>query len=184
MFGLSHWQRTLHCNIVSHWLTPFTEWFLRMCPHCPGPDVCIANRIKLIRVLTGAIQEMTSLQWRHNGRYGVSNHQSHDFLLLNHLFRRRSKKTSKLRFTGLCAGNSPVTGEFPAQMSSNAGNVSIWWRHHVMLRFKTNDTRHWIKPVIGNHEDIRLRIQIWLMGEKKSILHLGMLSFCFVLLLI
>ena len=25
------------------------------------------------------------------------------------------KKTSKLRVTGLCAGNSPVTGEFPAQ---------------------------------------------------------------------
>ena len=29
--------------------------------------------------------------------------------------RRRSKKTSKLRVTGLCEGNSPVTGEFPAQ---------------------------------------------------------------------
>ena len=29
--------------------------------------------------------------------------------------RRRSKKKSKLRVTGLCAGNSPVTGEFPAQ---------------------------------------------------------------------
>ena len=29
--------------------------------------------------------------------------------------RRRSKKTSKLRVTGLCAENSPVTGEFPAQ---------------------------------------------------------------------
>ena len=26
--------------------------------------------------------------------------------------------------------NSPVTGEFPAQMASNAENVSIWWRHH------------------------------------------------------
>ena len=25
------------------------------------------------------------------------------------------KKTSKLRVTGLCDGNSPVTGEFPAQ---------------------------------------------------------------------
>ena len=25
---------------------------------------------------------------------------------------------------------SPVTGEFPAQMASNAENVSIWWRHH------------------------------------------------------
>ena len=22
-------------------------------------------------------------------------------------------------------------GEFPAQMASNAENVSIWWRHHV-----------------------------------------------------
>ena len=40
------------------------------------------------------------------------------------------KKTSKLRFTGLCARNSPGTGEFPAQMASNAENVSIWWRHH------------------------------------------------------
>ena len=28
------------------------------------------------------------------------------------------------------AGNSPVTGEFPSQMASNAENVSIWWRHH------------------------------------------------------
>ena len=39
-------------------------------------------------------------------------------------------KTSKLRVTGLCAGNSLGTGEFPAQMASNAENVSIWWRHH------------------------------------------------------
>ena len=30
----------------------------------------------------------------------------------------------------LCAGNSPVTGEFPAQMASNAESFSIWWRHH------------------------------------------------------
>ena len=40
------------------------------------------------------------------------------------------KKTSKLRVTGLCAGNSSGTGEFPAQMASNAENASIWWRHH------------------------------------------------------
>ena len=70
------------------------------------------------------------LHWRHNERGGVSNHQPND-CLLNRLFRRRSKKTSKLRVTGLCAGNSPVTGEFPAQRASNAENVSIWWRHHV-----------------------------------------------------
>ena len=73
-----------------------------------------------------------SLRWRHNERDGVSNHQPHD-CLLNRLFRRRPKKTSKLRVTGLCVGNSPGTGEFSAQMASNAENVSIWWRHHVNL---------------------------------------------------
>ena len=56
----------------------------------------------------------TSLQWRHNGRDGVSNHHPHD-CILNRLFRRRSKKTWKPRVTCLCEGNSPVTGEFPAQ---------------------------------------------------------------------
>ena len=47
------------------------------------------------------------LHWRHNGRGCVSNHQPYD-CLLNCLFRRRSKKTSKLRVTGICEGNSPV----------------------------------------------------------------------------
>ena len=55
-----------------------------------------------------------ALQWRYNERDGVSNHQPHE-RLLNRLFWRRSKKTSKLHVTGLCAGNSQVTGEFPAQ---------------------------------------------------------------------
>ena len=54
--------------------------------------------------------------------------------LLIHLFRHGSKKTSKFRVTGLCAGNSPVTGEFPAQKASNAEKVSIWWRHHGTWR--------------------------------------------------
>ena len=75
----------------------------------------------------------SSLRWRHNELDGVSDHQPHD-CLLNLLFRRRSKKTSKLRVTGLCAGNSPWTGEFSAQKASNAENVSISWRHHVFLR--------------------------------------------------
>ena len=43
-----------------------------------------------------------------------------DDCLLNRLFRRRSKKTSKPRVTGLCEGNSPVTGESPSQRASNA----------------------------------------------------------------
>ena len=70
------------------------------------------------------------------GTLPSQNHQPHD-CLLNGLFTRRSKKISKLRVTVLCVGNSPETGEFPAQMASNAENVSIWWRHHEI-------TKHWI----------------------------------------
>ena len=47
-----------------------------------------------------------SLHWRSNDHDGVSNHQPHG-CLLNRLFSGRSKKTSKLRVTGLCVGNSP-----------------------------------------------------------------------------
>ena len=68
-----------------------------------------------------------ALQWRYDEHDGVSTHQPYD-CLLNHLFRRRSQKAAKLRVTGLCTGNSTV--DFPAQRSSNAENVSIWWRHH------------------------------------------------------
>ena len=64
------------------------------------------------------------LRWRHNGRDSVSNHQPHE-CLLNRLFRRSSKKTPKLRVTGLCEG------WIPAQRASNAEKYSIWWRHHA-----------------------------------------------------
>ena len=66
------------------------------------------------------------LQWRQNGHDGLSNHQPHH-CLLSPFIQAWSKKISKLCVTGLCA----VTGEFPAQVASNAENVSIWWRHHV-----------------------------------------------------
>ena len=74
-----------------------------------------------------------SLQWCHNGRDGVSYHQPHH-CLFNSLLRHRSKKTPRLGVTGLCAGNSPGTGEFPAQMASNAENVSVWWLHHIWIQ--------------------------------------------------
>ena len=65
----------------------------------------------------------------HPGRDGVSNPRRLH-CLFNCWFSRRSTKTSKLRVTGLCAENSPVTEEFPAQKASNAEYFSIWWRHH------------------------------------------------------
>ena len=66
-------------------------------------------------------------------------------MFIQPLSRRRSKKTSKLRVTGLCTGNSPGTGEFPAQMASNAENVSIWWRHHVITWYMCAKEGPWEK---------------------------------------
>ena len=53
------------------------------------------------RIIRKANEPMMTLQWSHNGCDSVSNHQHHD-CWLNRLFRRKSKKTSKLRVTGLC----------------------------------------------------------------------------------
>ena len=99
-------------------------------------------------------KHVISLQWRLNVRDSVSNHQCHDWFL-SRLLRRRSKKKSKLRVTGLYAVNSPVTGEFPAQMASNAENVSIWWRHHVLCRERGSsqnflDDSEWARYVWSN----------------------------------
>ena len=96
-------------------------------------DLCIAHCIETTKNwwdATGSIgvrwgKGNNSLNWRHNGRDGVSTYQPHD-CLLNRLFRHKSKNTSNFCVTGLCEGNSPMTGEFPAQMASNAENVSIW----------------------------------------------------------
>ena len=83
---------------------------------------CYCNQLLVISRLDTAWPDTCrwfTLRWHHNGRDNISNHQPHD-CLLNRLFRRRSKETSKLRVTGLCVGNSPGTGEFPIQMASNA----------------------------------------------------------------
>ena len=75
---------------------------------------CVYVKCILSVLLFENLLSHTSLQWRHNGSDSVSNHQPRE-CLLSRLIRCISKKTSKLRVTGLCAGNSPLTGEFPAQ---------------------------------------------------------------------
>ena len=78
----------------------------------------------------------TTLQWRHNGCDGVSNHRRLNRLLKGLMRLRISKKTSKLQVTGLCGVNIPVNGEFPTQGDSDEKSVSIWWRHHESCQWK------------------------------------------------
>ena len=92
-------------------------------------EECLPKIICVVRDMLSFLWYHDSLQWRNNERNGVSNHRRLH-CLLNCWFRRRSKKISKHCITGLSAGNSPVTGEFPAQKASNAENGSIWWCHH------------------------------------------------------
>ena len=83
---------------------------------------------------TCVVYTMQSLRWRYNEHDGVSNHRRLDCLLW-HLFGHSSKKTSKLRITGLCERNPPVTGGLPSQRAIDAENVSNWWRHHDVHGF-------------------------------------------------
>ena len=78
------------------------------------------------------------LHWRHNDHDGVSNHQPNG-CLLNRLFRRRSKKTSKLRVTGLCAGNSrgPVNSPHEGTVTRKMFPFDdVIMRYHDHLIFK------------------------------------------------
>ena len=101
------------------------SYLLSLCPQVifVMPVSWFANPIKITsRSNTSNFKIATSgmsWQWRHNERDGVSNIQPHE-CLLNRLFKRRSKKTAKLCVIGLCAGNSQVTGDFPAPTASNA----------------------------------------------------------------
>ena len=103
--------------------------------NCPiASEVILEDKGKINRYITRAKHNKLLQCWP-NGLDGVSNHRPLN-CLLNRLFRARSNKTPKLRVTGLCERNSPVTGEFPAQRVSNAENVSIWWRHHGFYRIR------------------------------------------------
>ena len=62
--------------------------------------LCIINGLEKVRMLHYCT---VPLQWRHNESYCVSNHRRLDGML-NRLFRRRSKKTSKPALLTVCGG--------------------------------------------------------------------------------
>ena len=83
------------------------------------------------KVVINSWSAASSLQWCRNERAGVSI-TSLTIVYSTVYWKHRSKKILKLCATGLCEGNSSVTGEFPAQRASDTENVSIWWQHHVL----------------------------------------------------
>ena len=106
-----------------------------------------------------------SLQWHHNEHHGAWNHQPHD-CLLDCLFWRRSKNTSKLCVTGLREGNSLVTGEFLAQRASNAENVYIWWHHHEIGFSRSLAEFIWYGEVNQLKSSSRGEMVIWPLNMK------------------
>ena len=75
---------------------------------CKYAVIQMSTGIRSVLATSGYFKRL----WRNNERDGVSNHR-HPWCLLNRLFRRRSKKTSKLCVIGLCEGNPSVTSGSP-----------------------------------------------------------------------
>ena len=131
---------------ISHWsvlelVTIAFSYIFRLVRIISGCNIYFTIDIKCVLKCT--------LQWRHNGRDGVSNHQPHH-CLLNRLFRRSWKKTSK-QGIHRSPGNSPykwpvtrkmfafddVIMRFPQQRPYNADPLLSAWTNN---RY-TNDFR-------------------------------------------
>ena len=114
------------------WMVNAVIWYTRLTDlsiviHISVSDLDLHRFMKWLVACSPPSSYLIPLQWRHIGCDSVSNRQPHD-CLLNRLFRRKSKKTSKLRVTGLCAGNSPVTGGkcFHLMTSLCQAELCIW----------------------------------------------------------
>ena len=69
------------------------------------------------------------------------------------------RENIKAPVTGLWARNSPGTGEFPAQMASNAENVSIWWRHRGMPA----------APPMPTHRILKIELNLTLSHDTEGL---------------
>ena len=119
---------------------PKADWLVDAMWHQLTNQLCALTLPMLVR---GTIQKCPTQDLLHqrNVHYNdvimttmASQFTSLTVVLFNRLFRRRSKKTSKLRVTGLCAGNSPVTAQGPVTRKVFPfDDVIMWW--------------HWRKPL-------------------------------------
>ena len=113
------WEHSKEYSFIIMMIWPYTMCLSMLCLCFRYMHMACWMNILQIYLTGPLIRVHGALRWRHNERDCVSNHQPH-YCLLKRLFGRRSKKISKLCVTGICEGNSPETGEFPAQRASNA----------------------------------------------------------------
>ena len=86
-----------------------TDILVSVMHHITQPTCCVTNDTHYNDVIMSPMaSQIISIAIVYSTVYSVANQRKHH---------------------GLCVGNSPVTGEFPTQMASNAENASIW-RHH------------------------------------------------------
>ena len=96
-------------------------------PTCLGLNACPCDRVE-VPVTILCLITMTSLwaQWRLK--------LPASWLFTQPFIQAQVKESIKApRHWPWCLGNSPVTGEFPEHMASNAENVSFWSRPHIMV---------------------------------------------------
>ena len=111
------------------------------------------------------------LHWRHNDHDGVSNHQPRG-CLFNRLFRCRSKKTSKLRVTGLCAGNSsgPVNSPHKGPVTRKMfpfDDVIMLRLIYVSINFTKKTPSYWYRE---SHYKPKMAVRpVSHIGEATSI---------------
>ena len=122
--------RGMHLMNFFYWKSKLQWLFLFYCHHDLAPnlrqaihytDDCDPDKLLSKHILF-------SLLWRHNGRDGVSNHRPVYSTVYSNAHQRYMKAPRHWPLWGEFTGDRWIR----TQMASNAENVSIWWRHHVL----------------------------------------------------
>ena len=93
---------------------------ISICPSHQPEETSVIGRIHCVAHCNDVI--MTTLASQITGLMIV-----YSIIYIQGADQRKHQSSVSLTFTG----NSPVTGEFPTQRTSNAENVFVRWRHHV-----------------------------------------------------
>ena len=123
---------------------------------------------------------ISSLLWRHNGGECVSNHQPHD-CLINHLFRRRSKETSKIRWPVNSPHKGPVTRKifqfddvimcFFVFVVSSALNGFAWFITHIFhghYIWHKKPIQDFIKSLVSDAHNALIKALIYMMTSSNG----------------